>query len=178
MASGAGGVGPGGNIPFSAEWLRNQAKLAKKSATGQADDAGETSESTSLSEAAKKLAITKNEKMLQTMKAELAKLNPESETFMEEATEKLIDSVIDQEYGEAFKEKKGYESLQEKLLGTILTNESTREAVADFYELLLMVQEEDEEEPFEDPDDEGEESQEYDLDDEPYEDDEEYFEEE
>jgi hypothetical protein len=161
VATGPGGVGPGGNVPFSAEWLRNQAKLAKKSQTGSADESGSLKESTNLSEAAQRLAITKDEKMLQAMKAELAKLDPESETFMEEATEKLIDSVIDQEYGESFKKKSGYSNLQDKLLGTILSNEATREAVADFFELLLMVEETDgeEDQEFEDEDPEGEEEQ-------------------
>ena len=157
MAAPSGPVGGGGNIPLSAEWLRQAGKMAKQQATNKTEGSEEASESTSLSDAAKGLAITKQEKMLQTMKAELSHLDPESETFMEEATEKLIDSVIDQEYGEGLKKKPGYENLQEKLLETILTNEATRDAVGDFFELLLMVEEQPEdEEAFEDEEDEGE----------------------
>jgi len=148
-------MGPGGHIPLSAEWLRNQAKLAKKQTKGSADGE-EVSESYSPSDAARGLAVTKDEKMLQTMKAELAQLDPESETFMEEATEKLIDSVIDQEYGENFKKKSGYEGLQDKLLSTILSNETTREAVADFFDLLLMIEEPEVDEEYEDEDPESE----------------------
>lgn len=149
MATGAGGIGPGGHIPFSAEWLRQQATQAKKAQSNKGtSETGDASESTTLSDAAQKLAITKDEKMLQTMKAELAKLNPDSESFMEEATGKLIDSVIDQEYGESFKKKPGYENLQDKLTSTILSNEASREAIADFFELLLMAEElQDEDEP-------------------------------
>jgi hypothetical protein len=84
------------------------------------------------------------------MKAELAGLDPDSETFMEEATGKLIDSVIDQEYGESFKKKPGYENLQDKLMSTILSNEASREAVADFFELLLLAEELNEEEEWDD----------------------------
>ena len=51
----------------------------------------------------------------------------------------MIDSVIDQEYGESFKNKPGYEGLQEKLMSTILGNEVSREAVEDFFELLLIA---------------------------------------
>ena len=150
MAAGPGGVSGGGHVPFSAEWLRQAGRMAKQQATGKTADTSETGETANLSEAAQKLAITKDEKMLQAMKAELAGLDPESETFMEEATGKLIDSVIDQEYGESFKKKPGYENLQDKLMSTILSNEASREAVADFFELLLLAEELNEEEEWDD----------------------------
>jgi len=155
VAAPSGPIGGGGHIPFSAEWHKKAADAAKKQATGKTDSE-EISEKATLSDAAKGLAVTKDEKMLQTMKAELSQLDPQSETFMEEATEKLIDSVIEQEYGEAFKEKSGYEGLQEKLLRTILQNDETREAVGDFYELLLITEELNDEEEFEGEEDEGE----------------------
>ena len=148
---------------------------ASQSATNKAADTSETGETANLSEAAQKLAITKDEKMLQAMKAELAGLDPESETFMEEATGKLIDSVIDQEYGESFKKKPGYENLQDKLMSTILSNEASREAVADFFELLLLAEELNEEEDWDD-EEQAEEEEEGSL--EEYEDQEEPFEEE
>lgn len=172
-----GPTGAGGPTPFSPEHMRMLAKQAKKSQTGDAGDARSARDASNLSDAAKNLAITKDEKMLQTMKAELSQLDPESETFMEEATEKLIDSVIDQEYGESFKGKKGYESLQEKLVGTILANEETREAVTEFYELLLLAEELNDENEFEDEEAEGE-SQEDDNFGEDLEEDEESYEEE
>ena len=149
--------------------------MAKQSATNKAADTSETGETANLSEAAQKLAITKDEKMLQAMKAELAGLDPESETFMEEATGMLIDSVIDQEYGESFKKKPGYENLQDKLMSTILSNEASREAVADFFELLLLAEELNEEEDWDD-EEQAEEEEEGSL--EEYEDEEEPFEEE
>ena len=171
MAAGPGGVGPGGHVPLSAEWLRQAGRMAKKQATNKYE-ASEASESASLSEAAQKLAITKDEKMLQAMKAELAGLDPESESFMEEATGKLIDSVIDQEYGESFKKKPGYENLQDKLMSTILSNQDSRDAVADFFELLLLAEEINEEDEYDDEDPEDEEGsyeEEYEDEEEPYE---------
>ena len=174
MAAPSGPIGGGGHIPFSAEWLKKAADAAKKQATGKTDSE-EISEKATLSDAAKGLAVTKDEKMLQAMKAELAGLDPESETFMEEATGKLIDSVIDQEYGESFKKKPGYENLQDKLMSTILSNEASREAVADFFELLLLAEELNEEEDWDD-EEQAEEEEEGSL--EEYEDQEEPFEEE
>ena len=170
-----GPAGPGGANPFEPERFRRLLRQKNKSQTGDANSA-RPSDASALSDAAKKMAITKDEKMLQTMKAELAQLDPGSETFMEEATEKLIDSVIDQEYGEGFKEKKGYENLQEKLVATILSNEETRDAVGDFFELLLEVEALNEEEEFDDEEAEGE-SEEDDEFEESFEDEESYEEE-
>lgn len=150
MAGPSGPISGGGHIPFSAEWLRKAADAAKKQATGKTQ-AEEASESYKPSDAAKGLAVTKDEKMLQTMKAELSKLDPESESFMEEATGALIDSVIDQEYGEGLKGKSGYGNLKDKLIETVMNSEAFEE-VADFFELLLLAQ--DIREPEEDAKDE------------------------
>lgn len=171
MAAGpTGPTGPSGPSFFSAEALRNLGKQAKAASSSKlTDESGEVSDSSALSDAAKGLPITKDEKMLQAMKAELSQLDPNSETFMEEATEKLIDSVIEQEYGEAFKEKQGYENLQEKLVNVILSNPETEEAVHEFYLLLLEAQRiEEERQAFEgeDPEGEDEEDGEYDEDEE------------
>lgn len=156
MAGPTGPTGPSGPNFFSTEGIRQLAKQAKSAQNKATDDAGNVSDSSALSDAAKGLPITKDEKMLQTMKAELAKLDPESESFMEEATEKLIDSVIDQEYGDAFKQKKGYENLQEKLVSTILSNPETESAVREFYDLLLLAEDLEDEQEFEDEEAEGE----------------------
>ena len=171
MATGPSGpIGGGGHIPFFGGMLKKAADAAKKQATGatEAEDAGEVYNP---SDAAKGLAVTKEEKMLQTMKAELAKLDPDAEGFMEEATGKLIDSVIDQEYGESFKKKPGYENLQDKLVETVLNSEAYEE-VEDFFKLLLLADdveyeaqlddEEDDEDPDSQEDTEEEESYEED----------------
>lgn len=165
MAGPSGPIGGGGHIPFSAEWLKKAADAAKKSATGKTD-AEEVSESVKFSDAAKGVPVTKDEKMLQAMKDELANMDPESETFMEEATGALIDSVIDQEYGEGLKKRPEYLSLKEKLLETVMNSEAFEE-VADFFELLLLSndlkenEEGESEEEFEDDDDEDEDDEEY-----------------
>ena len=166
----SGPVGGGGHIPFFGDMLKKAADAAKKQATGKTE-AEEASESLNLSDAAKGLAVTKDEKMLQAMKAELAKLDPDSEGFMEEATGKLIDSVIDQEYGESFKKKPGYENLQEKLVETVLNSEAYDE-VEDFFKLLLLAEEVEYESQHEDEDAEEDDESLHDSEEEPYEEDE------
>lgn len=160
MATGPSGpVGPGAGIPFSTEWLQAKKKQLKKAGLADATDT-EAQDVSTLSKHAQKLAKaeSKDQKMLTQMRAELANLDTESETFLQDATEKLIDSVIEQEYGESFKEKPGYGNLQGKLTRTVLENPSSREALTDFFELLLMIEEPEDE--FEDEEEsEGEEGE-------------------
>ena len=150
MAIGPGGVGPGAGIPLTTEWLQAQKKALKEQ--GKTEATEKASDMSTLSSDAQKLSSTKDERMLKTMRAELSNLDPQSETFMQEATEKLIDSVIDQEYGEHFKDKPGYSGLQEKLTQTVLENPTSAAALSEFFELLLMTEE--------DPDAVGDDSEE------------------
>jgi hypothetical protein len=149
VAIGSSGIGPGAGIPLTTEWLQAQKKALKEA--GRTEATEKAADLSTLSSDAQKLSSTKDERMLKTMRAELAGLDTQSETFLQEATEKLIDSVIDQEYGEHFKGKPGYAGLQEKLTQTVLDNPTSREALNEFFELLLMT-EEDEEETAEDED--------------------------
>ena len=156
MAIGPSGVGPGAGIPLTTEWLQAQKKALKEQ--GKTEATEKHADLSQLSSDAQKLSSTKDERMLKTMRAELSQLDTESETFMQEATEKLIDSVIDQEYGEHFKKKPGYAGLQEKLTQTVLDNPVSREALAEFFDLLLMTEDDDavdDESQEEEGDDEG-----------------------
>lgn len=139
MAIGPGGVGPGAGIPLTTEWLQAQKKALKEQ--GKTEATEKASDLSTLSSDAQKLSSTKDERMLKTMRTELSNLDPQSETFLQEATEKLIDSVIDQEYGEHFKKKPGYSNLQEKLTQTVLENPTSAAALTEFFELLLMTEE-------------------------------------
>ncbi len=142
MAIGPSGVGPGAGIPLTTEWLQAQKKALKEQ--GKTEATEKAADLSTLSSDAQKLSSTKDERMLKTMRAELAQLDTQSETFLQEATEKLIDSVIDQEYGEHFKKKPGYAGLQEKLTQTVLDNPTSRDALTEFFELLLMTESDEE----------------------------------
>jgi hypothetical protein len=149
VAIGPSGLGPGAGIPLTTEWLQAQKKALKEA--GKTEATEKAADLSTLSSDAQKLSSTKDERMLKTMRAELATLDTQSETFLQEATEKLIDSVIDQEYGEHFKGKPGYANLQDKLTQTVLDNPTSREALSEFFELLLATEEDG---PIEDEDDE------------------------
>lgn len=170
VAFGTSGVGPGAGIPLTTEWLQAQKKALKEQGKTDATDTDKADLST-LSSDAQKLSSTKDERMLKTMRSELSKLDTGSENFLQEATEKLIDSVIDEEYGEHFKGKPGYANLQEKLTQTVLENPNFRDALSEFFDLLLLTEddgpeEEDPEKPEQDDPEPAEDDDEEDYDEE------------
>lgn len=137
MPGGPGGPIPGVNIPFTEEWFKAQKKLMKES--GMTEAAEGSSDVYTPSAAAQKLPSTKDEKFLASVKPEIMALDPDSETFLPEATEKLVGSVIEQEYGEHASRNPGYPQMQEKITRTILDNPDYRERMADFLDILLMT---------------------------------------
>lgn len=92
------------------------------------------------SEAAQKLPSSKEEKFLASVKPDILSMDPESETFVPDATEKLVGSVIEQEYGEHVLRNPGFPQMQEKIARTILEDDRYREIVTDFLDVLLMTQ--------------------------------------
>lgn len=141
MPGGPGGLPgpiPGGNIPLSEEWFKATKKLLKEGGVKESPE--DSSDVYTPSAAAQQLPSTKGEKMLASVKAELMELDPESETFLPDATEKLIGSVIEQEYGEHMSRSEGFPQMQEKLTRTILENPHYREQVTDLLEIMLMTQ--------------------------------------
>ena len=73
------------------------------------------------------------------VKADILSMDEESETFLDEATERLLNSVIGKEFGEHLTRDPGFPQMQEKLLNTILENPDYRERVTDFLEIMLMT---------------------------------------
>lgn len=139
MPSGPGGPTgpiPGANIPLTEEWFKAQKKLMKE---GGIKEATESSDVFTPSEAAQKLPSTEDERFLANVKPEILSLDPDSETFLDEATEKLVGSVIEQEYGEHMSRNPAYPQMQEKITRTILENPQYREMVADFLDIMLMT---------------------------------------
>lgn len=140
MPGGPGGPGgpvPGANIPLTEEWFKAQKKALKSAGNTEATEG--SSDVYTPSAAAQQLPSTKDEKFLASVKPEIMSLDPESETFLPEATEKLVGSVIEQEYGEHVSRDPGYPQMQEKITRTILENPEYREMVADFIDILLMT---------------------------------------
>lgn len=130
-----------GQVPLSAEWFEVQKNKMKKEVGADKNSASEKAHDVyTPSVAAQKLPGTKQENFLESVKPEILKLDPEDEDFVDNATGKLIDGVLVQEYGEHFKRKPAYSQMKRKLTKTILNDPDHREAVEDFLSVLMLTE--------------------------------------
>ncbi len=127
---------PGSQVPLTQEWFNAQKKLLKQ---GELSDDIETrSDSYIPSDQAKGLVKTKEQAFLQEMADNIDDLDPDSENFFPEATDRMIDSVIEKEFGGELKKNPEYIVMKDKISQTIMDNPSYRDSVVDFLELLLL----------------------------------------
>ena len=130
-----------GQTPLTPEWFDVQKNKLKKESGVEKNAASEKAHDIyTPSAAAQKLPNTKQDKFLDSVKPEILKLDPEDEEFVDQATGKLIDGVLVQEYGEHFKRKPAYRQMKKKLTRTILNDPEHREAVEDFLSVLLLAE--------------------------------------
>lgn len=131
---------PGGpQIPLTEEWFRAQ-KKALKEAGMEKYHAGsnEPTESATLSEAAQNLPNEKQEKFLSNVMPALLSMDENDENFVPDATEKLVGSALEQEFGEEIQQKPGFPQMQQKISRTILSDDRYREVVEDFLYAVLQ----------------------------------------
>jgi hypothetical protein len=125
-----------GPMPLTKEWFDVQKTQLKQT---RADKPGATQASHDVytpSDAAKGVPTSKQDKFLEGLKTSLNELDPDHPQYLGEATERLIDGVLAQEYGEHFRKKKPYRQMKKKLSRTILEDPDHRESVEDFLQLF------------------------------------------
>lgn len=75
--------------------------------------------------------------MLTRVRRRILDLDHNSPTFIEEATDRLVDSVIGQEFGVQIFEDPGYSKMQDAVKQKILEDPEYRERVTHFLELVV-----------------------------------------
>lgn len=124
-------------MPLTQEWFETQKKMLKQANIKEPSSEKASDDFYTPSAAAQKLPSTKQDKFLENVKPEILKMDPGDEDFVPNATMKLIDGVIRQEYGEHFTRSPGYGQMQSKIARTILEDPSHRETVEDFLSVLV-----------------------------------------
>lgn len=89
------------------------------------------------SELTKSLPEKKKEAFMEEAKAEIAKLDPDSETFVDDATQKLVNSALKNEYGKRMIQKKEYRQMEAVLTKHILRDPRYRDIIEDFLGKIL-----------------------------------------
>lgn len=128
---------PGGPPPLSEEWFHQQKKLLKQSGIEKSSAAHAAHDVYTPSAQAQQLPSTPQEKFLASARSDIMGLDPNSESFLPDATSKLVDSALEQEFGQEIARKPGYPQMQAKITRTILDNPNYREMMEEFLEILL-----------------------------------------
>ncbi len=131
---------PGGvQIPLTEEWFRAQKKALKEAGIEKYNAASnEASDVYSPSEAAQKIPGEQQEKFLANVMPSLLEMDENDENFLPDATEKLVGSALEQEFGEEIQQKPGFPQMQQKISRTILSDDRYREVVVDFLNCVLQ----------------------------------------
>ena len=116
------------------------AEAKKKSKETEMDTDRELKESEDAfvpSETMKNLPQKKKEAFMAEAKAEIAKLDPDSESFVDDATQKLVNSALKNEYGKKFTKKKEYKQMEAVLTKTIMRDPRYRAIIEEFLGTML-----------------------------------------
>lgn len=120
------------------------AEVKKKSKETEMDSDKEVTDSSDVfvpSDTMKNLPQKKKEAFMAEAKAEIAKLDPDSETFVDDATQKLVNSALKNEYGKKFTKKKEYQQMEAVLTNTILRDPRYRAIIEEFLGTMLESEE-------------------------------------
>ena len=128
---------PAGPPPLSEEWFHQQKKLLKQSGVEKSSAAQAAHDVYTPSAQAQELPATPQEKFLASARSEILKMDPGSENFVPDATSRLVDSALEQEFGEEIAQKPGYPQMQARITRTILGDPRYREMMEEFLSVLL-----------------------------------------
>ncbi len=128
---------PVGPPPLSEEWFHQQKKLLRQSGVEKTSAAEAAHDIYTPSPQARELPTTPQEKFLASACSEILKMDPGAQGFVPEATSRLVDSALEQEFGEEIARKPGYPQMQAKITRTILGDPRYREMMEEFLHILL-----------------------------------------
>lgn len=133
----------GFQTPMTSEVAAESKKKLKESKMDTYEEAIESSHEDAFipSEASQSLPERKKEAFLEDAKSEIAKLDPYSESFVDDAAGKLVNSALKKEYGDKIEKKPGYRQMEKVLKQRILMDPRYRPIIEDFLGRLLESEE-------------------------------------
>lgn len=127
--------------PVTAEVAAAAKKILKETDEENETESTEDADLVLFSENTLNLPEKKKEAFMADAKSEIAGLDPDSETFVDDATEKLINSALTREYGPNIAKKPEYRQMESVLRKRILMDPRYRPIIEDFLGKLLESEE-------------------------------------
>lgn len=100
------------------------------------DESAPSADVSDLSPEAARLSKPQFEAFLEVAKEELIGLDRNSETFLDDATQKLVYSAFERKFGEKFTQDPGYPQMEQKVKSMILNNPESRGMIEDMLGLI------------------------------------------
>lgn len=124
------GLANADEVKFQAKKKINEARMET------ADPAADTSDVSQLTPEAAKLAKPPLEAFLESAKGEILTMDRNSETYLDDATQKLVSTAFEKKYGEKFTQDPGYPQMEAKLKSIILNDPESRGMIEDLIALI------------------------------------------
>ncbi|MCE1248220.1 MAG: hypothetical protein LWY06_16390 [Firmicutes bacterium] len=118
--------------PVTAELAAEVKKKSKSTEMDKDNELDESGDIFTLSEDTQSLPDKKKAAFLDEAKSEISKLDSESENFVDQATQKLVNSALKNEYGKKFTNKKEFKVMEEALTQQILRDPRYRTIIEGF----------------------------------------------
>lgn len=127
------GVSSSDAIQFQLKQKLRQAKMETSDPSTE-----EASDLSDLSAEAARLSRPQFEAFLEVAKGDIQNLDRNSKTFLDDATQMLVNSALERKFGEKFANDPGYPQMEAKVRKIILNDPGSRGMIEDFIALLDM----------------------------------------
>lgn len=127
--------------PLTEEWYLQQKKLLRQAGMEPPTPAEARDVYTPSLEARPHLPKDKFEAFLQVAKNHILKMDRNSETFLPDATSKIVSTALEQEFGEKVAQDPGFPQMKATITRRILNDARYREMVEKFLELISLTSE-------------------------------------
>lgn len=113
--------------------VNKKIKEARMESTDSSNAAGDISE---FSAEAARLSKPQFEVFLESARDEIMTMDRNSETFLDDATQKLVSTAFEKKFGEKFTQDPGYPQMEARLKRVILNDPETRGMIEDLISLI------------------------------------------
>lgn len=130
--------GASGPQPVTEEWFIQQKKLLKAAKMEQPTGIEAHDIFTPSPEMEALIGKDKYESFFEMAKTHILKMDRNSESFLPQATQKIVSTALEQEYGEKVTKDPGYPQMEKTLTKKILDDPRYREMVEEFLKTLSL----------------------------------------
>lgn len=123
-------------LPVTDEVRFQVNKKIKEARMETADATASTSDVSQLSAEAAKLSKPQFEAFLESAKDEILTMDRNSETFLDDAAQKLVSTAFEKKFGEKFTQDPGYPQMEARVKNIILNDPESRGMIEDLIALI------------------------------------------